>query len=934
MNNFVKKLVYLFLVFSTISIQSFSQSITVSGKVSDESGTLVGVNVLVKGKVQGTVSDRDGNFSLDVAESPVTLVFSIVGYETKEVNVSSSVSDLEVNLSESILLGSEVVVSASRVEQSILEAPVTIEKMDLLEIQNAATADFMDQLEHIKGVKVSRGSLNFAAVNTRGFATDANTRFVQLVDGMDTSAPLLNFPTGNLVGINPLDLESVEIVPGSSSALYGPNAFNGTMLMTSKNPFEYQGLSVQVLQGYTTANRTGNNNENYAKYNIRYSKAFNDKLAFKVNFSYDMATDWVADDYITNVDASGNALGTVDMRGQPNFNGLNLHGDETVISLPLSLANFAWTSVLPEQVLDLRRTGIPEEYLLDNNDAKNMKYDIGLNYRFNDNLEASLLYRKGGGNTIYTGAQKYALRDFGQQFIKLGLKSSRLNVNVYQSVTDAGDSYNIGALGAIMNEAFSPTAAAGGWGQTYLTTYILSMQGSVPGVDAGNIAAAHAAARGQADASTPAPGSAEFMAVRDQVIKNRFQDPENPGASFYDNSKLTHAEFTWDATDWMLVGANFRNYGIFTDGTIFNEDPDGTGVNERIQISEWGAFVQLNKEVLEGLKLSGSLRYDKNQNYEGRLTPRFSGVYTFAETHNIRLSYQTGFRNPDTQSQFIFFPAGTSTLLGTARANAERYGVMEGGAYTNASYRAFQASGGRLDPATGAIIGGNAELLQVANVDYIKPERSSSFEIGYKGIIGDVLLVDMNYYNTNYDDFEGGENVNAMNATTHKGQPIPAGYTWALNSNTKDDVKSWGFGMGLTLDIGSGFKLTGNYNYKNLEINGVPPGESDFISYFNTPNNMYSFTFANRELFKNFGFSASLRFQDDFLYESTFANMMIPAYGAFDAQVNYKIESIKTIVKVGGNHIGIGNNDYRARPGGPFIGKLFYVSLTFDEFLN
>ena len=213
----------------------------------------MGVNILVKGKVLGTVSDRDGNFSLDVSESPVTLVFSIVGYETKEVDVSSNVSDLNVSLSESVLLGSEVIVSASRVEQSILKAPVTIEKMDLLEIQNAATADFVDQLEHMKGVKVSRGSLNFAAINTRGFATDANVRFVQLVDGMDTSAPLLNFPTGNLVGINPLDLESVEVIPGSSSALYGPNAFNGTMLMTSKSPFEYQGLSVQVLQGYTTS---------------------------------------------------------------------------------------------------------------------------------------------------------------------------------------------------------------------------------------------------------------------------------------------------------------------------------------------------------------------------------------------------------------------------------------------------------------------------------------------------------------------------------------------------------------------------------------------------------------------------------------------------------------------------------------------------------
>ena len=166
MNNFVKKLICLFLFFSTVSVQSFSQSVSISGNVSDESGGLIGVNILVKGKVLGTVSDRDGNFSLNVSESPATLVFSIVGYETQEVTISSNTSNLDITMSESVLLGSEVVVSASRVEQSILEAPVTIEKMDLLDIQNSATADFMDQLEHIKGVKVSRGSLNFAAVNT------------------------------------------------------------------------------------------------------------------------------------------------------------------------------------------------------------------------------------------------------------------------------------------------------------------------------------------------------------------------------------------------------------------------------------------------------------------------------------------------------------------------------------------------------------------------------------------------------------------------------------------------------------------------------------------------------------------------------------------------------------------------------------------------
>ena len=220
MNNFAKKLVCLFTFFTFISIQVISQGITVSGNVSDESGGLIGVNILVKGKIAGTVSDRDGNFSLDVADTPATLIFSIVGYESQQIEVSSNVSDLNVELKESILLGDEIIVSASRVEQSILESPVTIEKMDLLDIQNTATADFMDQLEHMKGVKVSRGSLNLPAVNTRGYASDANVRFVLLIDGMDTSSPILNFPTGNLVGINPLDLESVELIPGSSSALY------------------------------------------------------------------------------------------------------------------------------------------------------------------------------------------------------------------------------------------------------------------------------------------------------------------------------------------------------------------------------------------------------------------------------------------------------------------------------------------------------------------------------------------------------------------------------------------------------------------------------------------------------------------------------------------------------------------------------------------
>src|SRR5690606_30146134 len=100
---------------------------------------------------------------------------------------------------------------------------------------------------------------------------------------------------------------------------------------------------------------------------------------------------------------------------------------------------------------------------------------------------------------------------------------------------------------------------------------------------------------------------------------------------------------------------------------------------QRITINEVGFFAQFTKTIAESLRLTGSLRYDKNENFDAQVTPRISAVYTFNDTHNIRASFQTGFRNPDTQAQYIYFPAGTNTLLGSARANAERYGLHEGG---------------------------------------------------------------------------------------------------------------------------------------------------------------------------------------------------------------------------------------------------------------
>ncbi len=928
MNKFYIRSLLPLLFVAASAANLMAQSTTISGTVKDAAGeTLAGVNIVVKGRVVGTITDVRGSFNLTINQPPpFTLVFSFIGFTTKEIEVKDqNTTTFDISLEEQTLLGQEVVVSASRMEESILKSPVTIEKIDILGIKASATPDFYDALANMKGVQVSSGSMNFTAVNTRGFATIANERFVQWVDGMDTQAPLLNFPTGNIIGIGELDAESMELVPGAASALYGPNAFNGILLMKSKSPFDYQGLSAQYKGGIVSSTAAGTAPMN--QYSIRYAKSFNNKFAFKVNFSYLKSTDWLGNDYKTD---RNNPQSTVDLSGKQNFDALNSYGDETPIPVPIG-GTFG--------TLDLRRTGYKEEDLLkafgDNRDVKSIKGDLALHYRINDKIEATYQYRYGGGSSIYQGTEKYALRDFTQQFHKLEVRGDNFFVRAYQTQTDAGKSYNLSALGGFLNETISPTAAQ--WAPLYAQTYVLGMQGYIPGVPAGNQNAAYAAARAAADATRPAPGSQAFIDMVTKVRDNYFQKvPTNGaagGASFIDNSKLLHVEGNYkffNQIKWaeIQVGGNWRRYDLFSNGTIFNEAPDD-GVNfKRITIDEYGMYAQVAKTFAEKLKLTVSMRYDKNENFAGQTTPRFSMVYELTKNSNLRASIQTGFRNPPTQAQFIFFPSSGGTLIGSVERNAARYGIHNGGAWTQTSYNAYRASGGSLDPNTGTPVGGNSALLVTANVPYVQPETLTSAELGYKGLVADKILVDLNGYYTVYRNFIGGQRIVSKNSTIHQGAQINAGTLWSPYTNATQDVRSFGVGLGLGYNLPKNYTINGNYSWANFDA----VESADFNAGFNTPRNKVSVGISNRKITKNVGFAVNYRWQEAFDWQSSYGNWTVPSFGVLDAQVSYKVPTIKTVFKLGGTNLGGG--DYRTNFGAPYVGQTYYVSVTFDEFFK
>lgn len=950
---------YLSLILSALfTLPCEAQNIlgTIKDNISGE--PLIGATIQIKGTNTGSVSDIDGNFSIDYKGSfPVTLIIRYMGYDSllreyAQVNVGKRVS---YNLSRSggIVL-KNITITDSRLTEKQRESPLTVEAMDYLAIKQTPAFNFYEGLGQLKGVDLTSASLGFKVINTRGFNSTSPVRSLQLIDGVDNQAPGLNFSLGNFLGASELDVVKVDLIVGASSAFYGPNAFNGVISMTTKDPFLTPGLMVMIKGGERSLFETG----------IRYAQVFKNKktqrdvFAYKLNAYYLRAYDWEA----TNADATEESPDGPDNPG--GYDAVNKYGDEFNSVMDYSQTTNIWKF---PGLNRFYRQGYWERDLVDYN-TRNGKASASFHYKLNDSTQLIGTSSFGTGTTVYQGDNRYSLRGvlFFQNKIELK-QQNKYFIRAYATHEDAGKSYDAYFTALLLNRYAKSDA---NWATDYFNywqTNIVNRVKQLPGYpqfvfpvtqsytdsilmvvnnNPDSMQYWHALARGVADNGSVSsfespyfvPGTASFDSVFN-LITSRLTFAEG-GTRFYDKSALYHIQGEYKFTpEWMniTVGGNYRLYTPNSRGTIFSD----TG-NVRITNYEYGMYAGADKKFAdEKLRMNVTTRIDKNQNFNFLISPAASLIYA-TDKNNLRISFSSAIRNPTLADQYLYYNVGRAILLGNLNGLDSVVTIPSLINFINTQ---------------------KSDTLDYFNIDPIQPERVRTIEMGYRTTLFNHLFLDMNVYYSYYRNFIGYKLAADIDYNAQFNN-ISSVQVYRVAANADGVVTTQGFSIGGNYYFKNFYSLNGNYSYNKLNKR---EDQDPIIPAFNTPTHKFNIGISGRDIegkigvlnqlwkklpsikIQHLGFSINYKWIQGFRFEgSPQFTGFVPTYDLLDMQVSKEFVKLHTTLKIGASNVfGIVplfnaelnpaerlrrafNNRVLQVFGGPYIGRMAYVSLLYD----
>ncbi|TFB10344.1 TonB-dependent receptor [Candidatus Marinimicrobia bacterium MT.SAG.3] len=269
-----------------------AQTTTLSGRVTDaETGeAMTGANVVVVSpsltESRGAATDANGNYTisdLPVGQYDVTVTY--IGYKTAAASVSMAAGQrriIDFALSSEAVLGQELVVSISRRVEKILEAPAAVSVISSKDIEARPTLSPADHLQGIPAVDIVSNGINQKNVVVRGFNNIFSGSLLSLIDNRIGRVPSLRLNAHNFYTMTNEDIERIEVVLGPGSALYGPNSAGGVFHIITKSPFGSEGTIVSL----------GGGERSILMGSVRHAVNINDRIGFKVSAQTYQGNDW------------------------------------------------------------------------------------------------------------------------------------------------------------------------------------------------------------------------------------------------------------------------------------------------------------------------------------------------------------------------------------------------------------------------------------------------------------------------------------------------------------------------------------------------------------------------------------------------------------------------------------------------------------------
>ncbi|MFY0592277.1 carboxypeptidase-like regulatory domain-containing protein [Roseivirga sp.] len=944
------------LLFCVISIGKTQTTQTLKGRIINQSTkeiipyASVSIPSLSTSKRKvGVSSGENGEFALVLTLDllPIELEFSAIGYRSKRFNLTKIDDFIVMELEEQVFELDEFVVSGEKIEQEKLRSPIQIEKLELAALRNTASFNFTDAVMNMKGVDVATQSIIINTVNARGFNSSTNQRFKQFTDGIDSQAPGLGFSLGNVVGATTLDVESLELIPGPTTARFGQGIFNGVLDVRTKNPFEYQGLSLEA-KGASIRTEMFDpkfftfGNSFIQELSARYAKAIvKDKIAFKINASRLEGEDFRARNY-TNI-GPGFPWETEHYVDNQGVNGVNVYGDDRAafLILPRNAGSDR------DSVFAVTRSGYQEGDLVDYN-AESVKLNGALHFKLNPETEVILAGFYGKASTMITTNDRIALRDFEISQYKAEIKGKNFTVRGYTVGQNSGDSFNVGLLGETLVQTAKPDDV---WFNQFENLWKFGGL-RVAGRGDGVRLITNSGAPGNQYDNRYVPGTAVFDSLRTAIITS--QEPSF-GAAIYDRSKAYYGDAEYKINKWddffesLIVGANVRQYDPESNGTIFADSPENDITNY-----EYGFYTEASKKINEKVELSASVRLDKNENFDFVSSQRFSYVREFKKNNFFRASLQRGVRLPNIQEQFLDQNLGDTRLIGGLRQVVDPYDLPNNAIFQRSIEEFNQAVADDVNDKLvlneniidesffqidlPAIRRDNQDIIERGIVDAsrfngIKPERITSFEIGYRSLVEDKRVFEIIYYRNYYNNFIGNTRVvkprtspsTDLTLATEQANNPGQSELFFITDNSDGLIVTEGLEMmyDVTSDGGTNFGV--NVTYANIGQDSDDP----LTPNFNTPPFKLNFTVGHRKLGRHLAAQLSWRFRSEFEWESAFVDGTIPDYHTLDFQITYKIPTIKSAIRIGGNNVL--NREQFNNFGGAEISSYYYISFTFDN---